>query len=520
MNLKKFLAFILSGIMVMTMYTTFTVSVFAEKVASDAGDYKYTVDTSTDTVTITGVADKTITEAEIPSTIDGKTVTKIGKQAFLGCSKLVDVTIPNSITEIEMQAFYNCRKLTTVNIPASVTKIGAYAFHTCTGLTDLYVDANNTEYSSVDGVLYDKAVKKLILCPNGKSGEYTIPEGVTEIGGSSFYFSSKVTKVTIPSTVNKISSNAFVACLGLTEFDVNADNTSFADVGGVIFNKALTTIVLVPNGKSGTYTIPNGVTKIGANAFYYCTKLTSVNVPESVTTILANAFSYCTALKSISLTSNVSAIPDEVFSRCDALTDVYYVGTAEQWSGITVGTGNTAIAGKITYLTFIPPTNSAYDGKGKVATVRASADDIGTITVKYYNEDGYLVEGLPINFGTYTVKADIAESDNHSAASNITVGTFSITQSMDYSIADVKSEGNVTTTKIVVPTAGAYILIFADYEGTRLDAVKTVGITVDEENMGKILTKSENITLGAGDKVMLWSGFDKILPKCNMYEVK
>ena len=140
-----------------------------------------------------------LTSVTIPNS-----VTSIGYQAFAYCSGLTSVTIGNSVTSIESYAFYDCTGLTSVTIPNSVTSIGEFAFYGCTGLTEINVDENNTVYSSIDGVVFNKSQTELVCYPGGKQGAYTIPNSVTSIEESAFYGCSSLTSVTIPNSVTSI----------------------------------------------------------------------------------------------------------------------------------------------------------------------------------------------------------------------------------------------------------------------------------------------------------------------------
>ncbi len=83
-------------------------------------------------------------------------VTSIGIGAFNGCTGLTNITLPGSLTTIGSGAFSGCGKLTKVTIPKGVTSIGTGAFGSCTALTAITVNEDNPDYSSVDGVLFNK----------------------------------------------------------------------------------------------------------------------------------------------------------------------------------------------------------------------------------------------------------------------------------------------------------------------------------------------------------------------------
>jgi len=144
---------------------------------------------------------KMLTGITIPNS-----VTSIGYDAFRSCTNLTSVTIGNSVTEIGFLAFSSCENLSSVTIPASLTKIEVNAFGYCYRLANIKVASGNNTYKSIDGVLFNKDGTTLIMFPYGKGDSYIIPEGVTSIGDSAFYYS--VTNLTIPSSVTSIKSGA------------------------------------------------------------------------------------------------------------------------------------------------------------------------------------------------------------------------------------------------------------------------------------------------------------------------
>ena len=257
-------------------------------------------------------------------------VTNIGDRAFWGCTNLTDVTIgngvtsigksafescvsfnakiPNSVTNIGDRAFCGCTNLTDVTIGNSVTSIEYGAFRYCTSLKEINVDKNNKNYSSVNGVLFNKDKTTLIQYPEGKTDtEYSIPNSVTSIGDSTFYNCTSLTEVTIGSSVTSIDSDAFYGCTNLKEINVNKNNKNYSSANGVLFNKDKTTLIKYPEGKTDIeYSIPNSVTSIENSAFHYCESLTKVSIGNGVTSIGDRAFLNCAGLKEVTIPDSVT----------------------------------------------------------------------------------------------------------------------------------------------------------------------------------------------------------------------
>lgn len=182
-------------------------------------------------------------------------VISIGRDAFSACDKLVNVNIPNGLTDIGARAFESCISLKNIIIPSSVTNIGNFAFNGCYSLKSIEVAEDNSNYSSEDGVLFNKNKSNLICCPGGKAGEYTIPDFVTSMSSGAFSNCRSITKVVIPNTITSIPYGAFIQCYALTDV-----------------------------------VIPNSVTSIEDSAFKQCSSLANITIPSSVTNIGTDAF--------------------------------------------------------------------------------------------------------------------------------------------------------------------------------------------------------------------------------------
>ena len=228
--------------------------------------------------------------------------------------EITDLLIPDGVTSIGSDAFYYCKGLTSVTIPASVTSIGSGAFYNCSGLKKVIVK----DLAAWCGISFDRITfnnplyyaKHLYSDEDTEITDLVIPDGVTSIGSSAFYYCSGLTSVTIPGSVTSIGSSAFLNCSGLTSVTISEGVTS---IGSSAFEycSGLTSV-----------TISEGVTSIGSSAFLNCSGLTSVTIPGSVTSIGSDAFRNCSGLTSVTISKGVTSIGNYAFEYCSGLTSV------------------------------------------------------------------------------------------------------------------------------------------------------------------------------------------------------
>ncbi|MCI7804463.1 MAG: leucine-rich repeat domain-containing protein [Oscillospiraceae bacterium] len=197
--------------------------------------------------------DNTAVEIEIPEKIDSLPVTKL------------------NIT--------NCESLESITLPGSITDIGKNAFFYCTNLTCINVSESNENYSSADGVLFNKDKTQLIKYPIGrKNPEYSMPDSVVNIDSGAFQRCTTLTSVTLSDTLDVIRPFAFNGCTALTEI-----------------------------------VIPDSVTMVGSGAFESCTSLTKAVIGKSVKRIGTWAFSGDENLSEISVPDTISDIGNFAF---------------------------------------------------------------------------------------------------------------------------------------------------------------------------------------------------------------
>lgn len=143
-------------------------------------------------------------------------IQKIGEGAFADCG-LTSISIPKKVQTIEREAFRNCKVLTQINVTEFTTQIDPEAFKYCDKLTDINVSKKNTVYSSVDGYLLSKDKTELLIFPPGKANsKFTLlPPSIEKIGRYAFYDCQALTNVTIPNKVTTIGERAFSLCKNL-----------------------------------------------------------------------------------------------------------------------------------------------------------------------------------------------------------------------------------------------------------------------------------------------------------------
>ena len=243
-------------------------------------------------------------------------VTSIGSSAFEGCASLAEIVIPDSVTEIGSSAFSGCTSLSKVDLPKKLSTIEAYTFSGCSSLESIVIPDGVTAigtWSEYENTYYGSSFSG---CKSLK--EIVIPDSVTSIGSSAFSNCTSLESITIGRGVESLGDEWIASCRRLENITVSPENKTYSSVDGVLFNKDKSELSAYPIGnKLSSYTIPDGVEKIGKKAFYGCRYIESLTIPVSVAEIEASALGNCYDIRA-----------------------VYYLGTREQWKEVVIGADN------------------------------------------------------------------------------------------------------------------------------------------------------------------------------------
>ena len=272
---------------------------------------------------------------------------------------------------------YPLAKGNSYTVPATVTNIDLlnnpiYAFLNYSFTED------SKQFVTVDGVTYNADKTKILSCSKEKTGDYVMPDSVTEIAEYAFNECAKLETVKISNGVTSIAYATFADCSALSQIELPSNLVTLADyafagcsqlsevslpksvmeIGSCAFAQSGLKQVAIPEGieeiQAGTFsgcrkltnitipssvthvgsaafsgctnladiTLPTRITHIGGGAFAYCKSLTNIGIPDSVTQISSGAFSYCTGLTSVTLSANITKIDSLIFEGCTSLTSI------------------------------------------------------------------------------------------------------------------------------------------------------------------------------------------------------
>lgn len=303
-------------------------------------------------------------------------IKSIPSYAFASCP-ITRIVLPNGVETVNGYAFAYCNSLNAVSISRTITTLSSDAFYGSNNLAAIEVEEENPNYSSIDGVLFNKGATVLMTYPIAKTepdASYVVPETVTTIGDGAFgyakfsnidtsnvtiigsnAFSNSNIKAIDLQNVTQIGNDAFSYCNGLEEvtwpaaaqsvsmytfrYCVNLKKVVIPDtvtsINSYAFNgcSKLVDIVLPESLESiGQYAfygcnsisdlkLPSKLKSIGSYAFYGCSSIPEINLPDSLTSIGSYAFSSCSGLQSITIPANITSLGSSVFSSCTGLKE-------------------------------------------------------------------------------------------------------------------------------------------------------------------------------------------------------
>ncbi len=273
---------------------------------------------SGDGVAVKGIGSGTDENIVIPSYMNGLPVTAIADNAFENCNKLKSITIPDTVASIGRSAFSGCMSLEEVELPSSLREIGEGAFSSA-GITRIKIPS---------GV---EKIQERTFADCAFLEEVTFSYGLGSIEYMAFYRCESLAEADIPQSVTAIADEAFCGCRSMARVVLPS---GISKIGYSTFSDCVSLKEV---------TIPEGVVIIDDLAFNNCRNLASVSLPKTLKTIGGYAFNCNYSLASITISSSVKSIGDHAFASCTSLASVVF-GDCSGWSADGLQIGSSCIS--------------------------------------------------------------------------------------------------------------------------------------------------------------------------------
>ena len=293
-------------------------------------------------------------------------ITVLGKEAFANHKRLVKINIPTNITEIRDKCFYNCQKLTKVTLPNGLKRLGNKVFNNCKNLKEIELPTSLTYIGNkcfekchqLTVIMSNKMMKiideiktyfkkyenqvELIWKQNddkitfhfNPSDHIIIPEGITTIDSSYFYFPEFIKTIQFPQSSVDIKRECVANFLSVESLIIpdsiaSIEDELFSSLPNLTYLKLPSNLKEIPNGNFKhltnlkTIIIPQNVTSIGNECFYNCGKIETIELPSRLLTIGENCFVMNYKLRSLTLPDSVTSIGNQSFVFCSSLTNIH-----------------------------------------------------------------------------------------------------------------------------------------------------------------------------------------------------
>ena len=309
-------------------------------------------------------------------------VTSIGSEAFYGTS-LTSIKIPDSVTSIGDSAFAGCENLKNIAIGSGVLSIGEKAFSG----TGYYNDKSNWN----NGTLYISDCLIDIDNDFNSIDDYTIKENTRVIADQAFFDCANLSSINVSNNNKNYSSNDGVL-FNKSQTELITYPADKADGKYIVPNSVMTIDKYAFYGCRNLIgvTIPETLTSIDEFSFFNCASIESINIPNSVKNICQNSFNGCTSLKNVIIPNSITNISVGAFGNCQNVKNVYFTGTQEEWKKINIEIDNDSLEKANIYYGFVPCTENQHNYYGEWQIIEKPTCTKTGLKQRTCKLDGYL----------------------------------------------------------------------------------------------------------------------------------
>ena len=309
-------------------------------------------------------------------------VTSIGSEAFYGTS-LTSIKIPDSVTSIGDSAFAGCENLKNIAIGSGVLSIGEKAFSG----TGYYNDKSNWN----NGTLYISDCLIDIDNDFNSIDDYTIKENTRVIADQAFFDCANLSSINVSNNNKNYSSNDGVL-FNKSQTELITYPADKADGKYIVPNSVMTIDKYAFYGCRNLIgvTIPETLTSIDEFSFFNSASIESINIPNSVKNICQNSFNGCTSLKNVIIPNSITNISVGAFGNCQNVKNVYFTGTQEEWKKINIEIDNDSLEKANIYYGFVPCTENQHNYYGEWQIIEKPTCTKTGLKQRTCKLDGYL----------------------------------------------------------------------------------------------------------------------------------